>query len=184
MKVLIFTLGSRGDVQPYLALAVGLQRAGHRVTLATSPEFTALIESYGVATHPVRFSVQAAMQAPETRAALRSGNIVRQYRLTQRVMDKSAEAIDDFWEAAQSADLVLQTGTGNLTPYHCNSRPSAQPATRGRPGQVKVPISSLRHIAVLAATCLHCVKQFVMKTISMRLEQFTWQKHSSRRALL
>ena len=30
MKILIFTLGSRGDVQPYLALAVGLQQAGHR----------------------------------------------------------------------------------------------------------------------------------------------------------
>ena len=53
MKVVIFTLGSRGDVQPYLALAVGLQRAGHRVTLATSDsEFTPLIESYGVAAAP------------------------------------------------------------------------------------------------------------------------------------
>jgi UDP:flavonoid glycosyltransferase YjiC (YdhE family) len=30
MRILIFTLGSRGDVQPYLALAVGLQRAGRR----------------------------------------------------------------------------------------------------------------------------------------------------------
>ena len=35
MNVMILTLGSRGDVQPYVALGVGLQRAGHRVTLAT-----------------------------------------------------------------------------------------------------------------------------------------------------
>ena len=40
MKILIFTLGSRGDMQPYLALAVGVQHAGHRVTLATSREFS------------------------------------------------------------------------------------------------------------------------------------------------
>ncbi len=36
MKVVILTLGSRGDVQPYLALAVGLQQAGHQVTLAVA----------------------------------------------------------------------------------------------------------------------------------------------------
>ena len=34
MKIVISTLGSRGDVQPYLALAVGLQNDGHRVSLS------------------------------------------------------------------------------------------------------------------------------------------------------
>lgn len=37
MKVGIFTFGSRGDVQPYLALAVGLRRAGHDVFLCGLP---------------------------------------------------------------------------------------------------------------------------------------------------
>lgn len=48
MKILISTFGVRGDVQPYLALAFRLQRAGHRVTLATSHSFTEWIEAYGV----------------------------------------------------------------------------------------------------------------------------------------
>jgi hypothetical protein len=34
IKITICTIGSRGDIQPYLALAVGLQQAGHIVTLA------------------------------------------------------------------------------------------------------------------------------------------------------
>jgi UDP:flavonoid glycosyltransferase YjiC (YdhE family) len=113
MKVLIFTLGSRGDVQPFLALAAGLLRAGHRVTLATAREFTPLIEAYGVGTHPVRFSVQAMMQDPEVRAVMRGRNPVKQFRLMQGAMVKSAEAMDDFWEAAQTADFIVQTGTGN-----------------------------------------------------------------------
>lgn len=113
MKVVIFTLGSRGDVQPYLGRAVGLQRAGHQVALATSKEFTPLIQSYGVTPPPVRFSVQALMQEPETRAILRGRNPVAQFRLMQGVMHKSAEAMDDYWEAAQSADFLVQTGTGN-----------------------------------------------------------------------
>jgi UDP:flavonoid glycosyltransferase YjiC (YdhE family) len=49
MKILISTFGVQGDVQPYLALAVGLQGAGHRVTLATSHSFTDWIQAYGVA---------------------------------------------------------------------------------------------------------------------------------------
>lgn len=34
MKVLIMTLGTRGDIQPFLALARGLLAAGHGVVLA------------------------------------------------------------------------------------------------------------------------------------------------------
>lgn len=30
MKVAIHTLGTRGDIQPYLALALGLEAAGHQ----------------------------------------------------------------------------------------------------------------------------------------------------------
>src|SRR6185436_1411557 len=113
MKILIFTLGSRGDVQPYLGLAVGLQQAGHAVTLATSREFTELIQAYGVGIHPVRFSVQAFLQQPETQAIMKSGNIVRQFRMMRDVMDGSVAAMADFWEAAQTTDFVVQTGTGN-----------------------------------------------------------------------
>ena len=37
MNILISTFGVRGDVQPYLALAVGLQHAGHCVTRVPNP---------------------------------------------------------------------------------------------------------------------------------------------------
>jgi sterol 3beta-glucosyltransferase len=47
MKILISTFGVRGDGQPYLTLAVGPQRAGHQVTLATSYDFTEWILSCG-----------------------------------------------------------------------------------------------------------------------------------------
>ena len=54
MDVLIFAFGSRGDVQPYLALAVGLQQAGHRVTLVASRQFAEWIQSHGIVTIPPR----------------------------------------------------------------------------------------------------------------------------------
>lgn len=48
MRVLIATIGTRGDVQPYLALAVGLKQAGHDVSICTSPRFKNFIEARDV----------------------------------------------------------------------------------------------------------------------------------------
>ena len=48
MRVCILTLGSRGDVQPYVALARGLDAAGHRTAVCAAPAFREFIESHGV----------------------------------------------------------------------------------------------------------------------------------------
>ncbi len=45
MKIVIPTIGTRGDVQPFIALAQGLGRAGHTVTLMSHPVKRALVES-------------------------------------------------------------------------------------------------------------------------------------------
>lgn len=49
MKVLILTYGSRGDVQPYVALGKGLNAGGHEVTLATSSRFQGFVRGHGLA---------------------------------------------------------------------------------------------------------------------------------------
>ncbi len=48
MRITILTYGSRGDVQPFLALAIGLQNAGHKVKLAAPHRFEGFVEAYGV----------------------------------------------------------------------------------------------------------------------------------------
>jgi len=42
------TIGSRGDVQPYIALGQGLQKEGHRVTIVTHEEYKSWITGFGI----------------------------------------------------------------------------------------------------------------------------------------
>ncbi|BAT56889.1 glycosyl transferase family 28 (plasmid) [Nostoc sp. NIES-3756] len=49
MHITILTTGSRGDIQPYLALGLGLRQAGHCVQVATHLPFEALVRNHGLA---------------------------------------------------------------------------------------------------------------------------------------
>lgn len=108
MKILITTLGSRGDVQPYLALAVGLQQAGHSVTLAAPQTFADWIQSYGVAVAPVQFNPQEAMQKlGQTHGGLRAMSA-----MLKIIREGMAVAQEDVWQAAQNTDFFIQSATG------------------------------------------------------------------------
>ncbi len=48
MKVTLLTYGSRGDIQPFVALAKGLQSAGHNVRLAAPYRFKDFVTDYAV----------------------------------------------------------------------------------------------------------------------------------------
>jgi sterol 3beta-glucosyltransferase len=53
IRIVITTAGSRGDVQPCVALGLGLERAGHQVTVATWAPFRKLVEDNGLSFRPV-----------------------------------------------------------------------------------------------------------------------------------
>ena len=73
MRVCILTVGSRGDVQPYVALARSLERAGHRTAVCASPAYRSFIESYGVEYACVDTGdPQVLLRSPEGQAIFRS----------------------------------------------------------------------------------------------------------------
>ncbi|WP_437624453.1 glycosyltransferase [Sorangium sp. So ce1151] len=53
MKVLFSTIGSRGDVQPLLALALELQALGHEAAFCVPPNFKEWVESFGMRCTPI-----------------------------------------------------------------------------------------------------------------------------------
>lgn len=53
MKITILTYGSRGDVQPFIALALGLQKNGHVVKLAAPHKFNEFVTAHGITFIPL-----------------------------------------------------------------------------------------------------------------------------------
>ena len=64
MHVTILAYGSRGDVQPYVALGAGFRRAGHSVRLAAPRMFGSFVTEHGLefsplAGNPAQLVIQA-----------------------------------------------------------------------------------------------------------------------------
>jgi UDP:flavonoid glycosyltransferase YjiC (YdhE family) len=67
LNVLLPTLGSAGDVHPFIALGIALRARGHRVTVITNPFFQESIEAQGLEFVPVGTveDVQSAIADPD-----------------------------------------------------------------------------------------------------------------------
>lgn len=108
MKITLLTYGSRGDVQPFLALSVRLIEEGHSVKLAAPARFQSLVEEQGI-----NFAPLSGDPEDLSRRLNEAGqNFVR---LLQELMNHAIEVGADVWrqteEACQYADLILHTFT-------------------------------------------------------------------------
>ncbi len=69
MRIAIASMDSRGGVQPYVALALGLRAAGHDVRLIAPADFAGMLADAGVEHAPLSGDVEADAQAPRVSAA-------------------------------------------------------------------------------------------------------------------
>lgn len=107
MKFVILATGTRGDVQPFVALAQGLIVAGHEAVLAAPGSFEPFVRSHGVSFAPMGTDYAALLESAEGKAAL-SGNPVQVVRiLRQTVFPMMRRMLDDAWEAAQGANALI-----------------------------------------------------------------------------
>ncbi|HLN48521.1 MAG TPA: nucleotide disphospho-sugar-binding domain-containing protein [Steroidobacteraceae bacterium] len=104
LQVLLPTLGSAGDVHPFIALGLALRARGHRATILTNPYFQPLIERLGLHFLPVGTlaDVDAAIGDPNLWHARKGFGVV-----AQRVMVPAIEEIYRLIEAHAGADTVV-----------------------------------------------------------------------------
>jgi sterol 3beta-glucosyltransferase len=104
MRITILTVGSRGDVQPFIALGIGLKRAGYKVQLATESAFKAFVSEYGLEFAPLRAEFVQLAQSDKGKAAL-SGK--KSLSLIKLVMPMLRNMLDDAWDAAKDSDVII-----------------------------------------------------------------------------
>ena len=63
LRIAIVSFGSRGDVQPYVALGLGLKHAGHAVRVVTQRDSESLVREYGLDYGAVAGDIRAMMQS-------------------------------------------------------------------------------------------------------------------------
>ncbi len=112
MRITILTMGSRGDVQPLVALGQGLKQAGYRVKIATHDAFQAMVEHYGLEFAAIAGDVQALMASAAGQQMLKSKNpiaLIQQY--ARMVKPLVIQAMIDSWAACQDSDAIIFTAT-------------------------------------------------------------------------
>jgi sterol 3beta-glucosyltransferase len=106
LHVTCLTIGSRGDVQPYIALCKGLIADGHKARIATHVEFQAWVESHGIEFRPV-----AGDPAELMRICVEYGMFT--YSFLREASSKFRGWLDGLlktsWEACQGTDLLIES---------------------------------------------------------------------------
>ena len=105
MKITILTAGSRGDIQPFVALGLGLRAAGHAVTICTGRTFEPLVTQYGLAFAPMNDEFLSIGESDAGREAIEGGG--RGLGLINKVKPMIRKMIDDQWAAAQGSDAII-----------------------------------------------------------------------------
>ena len=104
MRVLLSTIGSQGDVQPLVALALELRALGQEVRLCVPPDFRDWIESFGLPVTPIGPELRklTASSPPPPTPAPPSPERLRQ------VMEATvATQFETITAAAQGCDVIV-----------------------------------------------------------------------------
>jgi UDP:flavonoid glycosyltransferase YjiC (YdhE family) len=111
MKIGIITYGTRGDVQPYIALALGLLDKGHQVTLAAPENFKEFVGLYGIDFHALHGNAEAILYSPEGLRVLKTGNAITLLRHIQRGGKKLMPFITkDILACCSEVDVIIASG--------------------------------------------------------------------------
>jgi UDP:flavonoid glycosyltransferase YjiC (YdhE family) len=115
MRVLFVTIGSRGDVQPYVALGRGLHASGYDVRVATHARFASLVTDNGLEFAPLSGDPTAALRtkAGQEFVEERESGLIRNTRRLLRVVASEAErCVADCNATASDVDIIVVSPLG------------------------------------------------------------------------
>ncbi|SMF03881.1 UDP:flavonoid glycosyltransferase YjiC, YdhE family [Tistlia consotensis] len=150
MHVTILSLGTLGDVAPFVGLGAGLVARGHRVRLATYARYAEPIAGAGLDHHVLPGDPARLMNSEAARRIARASGRPAAYDREQRALEqalaaKARRVFDEAVEACRGTDLIVYS----LTAAFAGSIAEAMelPAVQG----FLVPVTPTRAFAPLLA---------------------------------
>lgn len=124
MRIAIQTLGTRGDVQPYIALAKGLIRRGHDVQIAAPVQFESFVAAHAIPFVGLPGEFLALMDSEEGKAAIGGGRgfsagmkLLKYVRpLMVQLLEAETAAVSSF-----GPDLILHHPKSLAAPHLASS---------------------------------------------------------------
>jgi len=108
MNIGIFTYGTRGDLQPYVALALGLMDKGHKVTLSATEDFKDFVEGFAVAFQPLWGNAETMMNSKEGQSILQTENSIKLMKYYFKVLHDNREPLrKSYYEAISKVDFII-----------------------------------------------------------------------------
>ena len=106
LQVTCLTIGSRGDVQPYIALCKGLLEEGHKPKIATHVEFEPWIRKHGIDFAPVEGDPAELM-----RICVENGMFTYSFLREASVKFRGwiDELLSSAWKACQDTDILVES---------------------------------------------------------------------------
>lgn len=112
MKIFLTSIGTRGDVQPILALALELRALGHTARVCAAPNFQQWVESYGIDFVPIGPDLEKWTRARAATPTPPQKPMPEQARqFVRHTVDEQFQVVG---EAAQGCDLILVGGVLGL----------------------------------------------------------------------
>ena len=107
-KIAMFTMGTRGDVQPYIYLSRALMRAGYDVTLGTHPCWRNLVEGAGVHFEPVGPDIDIEEETTIIRGKSKNGitSILKTMNFIMKIIEGSS---NEVYKLCEGKDLIVIT---------------------------------------------------------------------------
>lgn len=110
MRILIPLVGSRGDVQPGIALGLELEQRGHSVTIGAPPNFVDFVAKTGLTARQFGPDVHALYSSAEGQRALAAGNSFKLMRMVSGQMADYADRMDDeLIDISADAEMIVCT---------------------------------------------------------------------------
>ena len=140
VRVALVGIGSRGDVQPYIALGQRFVDEGHPTTLVTTQEFAPLARSHGIEVEEVPVSVQAFISNPTTARAIEGGGLIRSFLKFREISASARQATGEAVSRVTAKADVLVVGFGAVALAYAVKSVTGVPVVRA----YNVPITSTR----------------------------------------